>query len=520
MTLTLEQKIGQMLCFGWSGPSEKENVTFSAHARELINEMEVGGIILMGRNLASPYVTTAKTINEMQSSSKLPLFIGVDQEGGMVARFQEPMTVFPSNMAIGATRSADYARRAAEASAEELLAVGVNWDFAPVLDVNNNPMNPIIGMRSFGESPELVAEMGVAAIEGYRQAGVIASAKHFPGHGDTAVDSHLALPLVPYDLGRLNEVELKPFGAAISAGVDSIMTTHIIFTEIDPDYPATLSKKVITGLLRGEMGFNGVVITDCLEMDAIADNYGRAEAAVLAVEAGVDILLACHTLSIQRELREAVLKAVRAGRVEESRIDESVQRILALKRKHNLEQHRFTDPAEVINRLGTLEHRTLQREIAEKSITIVRDRDHLLPITVNENQEIVVTGLHRSFEHFSEAISSRHVNTTAILASAERVGDAVKAASRASVAIVATCPKEPWADAIDESAQADLVRQIFKSSVPTIVIAVRDPYDLRAFPEIGTYLATYGYRQASLDAVAGVIFGEIEAKGKLPVSVS
>ena len=519
MNLTLEQKIGQMLCFGWSGETEEENLTYSAHARELIEDMQVGGVILMGRNAQPPYIQTAETINRMQNTSRLPLFVVTDQEGGMVARFGEPMTVFPSNMAIGATQSVDFARQAAQATAEELKAVGINFDFAPAVDVNNNPDNPIIGTRSFGESPELVGKLGAAAVEGYQSSGVIACAKHFPGHGDTAVDSHLALPVVPFEKERLWEIELAPFMEAIKAGVDSIMTTHIMFSVFDQERPATLSRKIVTDLLRGEMGFNGVVVTDCLEMKAIADNYGIGEAAVLAVEAGVDILLACHTLSAQREIRNAVINAVKTGRVPESRIDESLERILALKQKYQLDERRFADTQEVLQRLGTPEHKELQRKIAESSITVVKDRDQLLPVVVCGKCSILVTGLHRSVEQLAEAISEYHTSIKAIQADQDNIDEAVKAAYRSAAAIVVTCPKEPWTQPINEAAQVELVKRIYATGTPTVVIAVREPYDLRHFPEIGTYVATYGYMKVQLETAAKLLFGKIKPHGQLPVTI-
>lgn len=516
--MTLEEKIGQMLCFGWSGTTDEENQTYSSHARALIEDLKVGGVILFNRNLQPPYKESAETINQLQESSKIPLFVVTDQEGGMVARFRAPMTVFPGNMAIGATGSEDYARRAASAAAEELKAVGVNFDLAPSVDVNNNPNNPIIGVRSFGESPELVSRLGTAAIRGYQQAGVIACAKHFPGHGDTAVDSHLELPSVPYDKDRLHSIELAPFKAAIVAGVDSIMTTHIIFPAYDPNLPATLSKPIITGLLREELGFDGVVTTDCMEMKAIADNFGTGEAAVLAVLAGVDILLACHTLSRQIEIRDAIFSAVQNGRISASRIDESVERILKLKSKYNLESRRSVDPNCIESKLGTIEHLSLQQEIADKSITLVRDRDSIVPVSIAETSRIVVAGIHRSVAELAESIRAYHSNVETMQIDAANVENDAIRASQADLAILVSCPTEPWAKPIDVEAQNKLIKQVYASGTPTIVVAVREPYDLRHFSEIGTYIATYGYQKAQLNAVAKMIFGKIEPTGKLPVT--
>jgi len=356
------------MCFGWTGNNEDESLSYSANAREIVKVMQVGAVILFERNLQPPYIYTAELINELQAASKLPLLIPVDQEGGNGCRFNAPpFTVFPFNAVIGATGSEDYARKAAQVTAEELKAVGVNYDLAPVTDVNSNPNNPIIGPRSFGESSELVSRFAAAAIAGYQESGVIACAKHFPGHGDTSKDSHLELPTVDRPRSELETVELVPFSAAIRAGVDSIMTAHVIYPALDASLPATLSKAIITELLRGEMGFREVVITDCLEMKAISENYGIGEAALMAIHAGADILLACHTLSRQREIYETVLRAAMDGVIEESRINKSVDRILTLKQKYRLDDRRKTDVRKVPELLGKPEHIALLQEIVEKA---------------------------------------------------------------------------------------------------------------------------------------------------------
>ncbi|MBI2844326.1 MAG: beta-N-acetylhexosaminidase [Armatimonadetes bacterium] len=519
LDLTLEQKIGQMLCFGWSEETDEESKAYSACVRELVESMQVGGIVLMGRNVAPPYVQTAELLNQIQTASNLPLFVTVDQEGGPVARFTEPFTVFPSNMAFGATGSADYARRAAAATAQELKAIGVNFNFAPCVDVNSNPSNPIIGVRSYGESPDLVAELSAAAIKGYQNSGIIACAKHFPGHGDTSVDSHLQLPAVLHGKDRIESVELVPFRTAIHAGVDSIMITHIMFSAFDIERPATLSNRIITGLLRGQMGFSGVVITDCLEMKAISENYHPAEVGVLAVQAGADILLACHTLSYQREMREGLLRAVRDGQIPESRIDESVGRILALKEKYRLDERRTVDSGRVTESLGRAEHLELQREIAERSVTLVRDRDNILPLSLSRTDDLAVVGMHRSVEALTEAIWNYHPNARAVAVYKSDLEEAVASASRADVSVLVTCPQEPWTEHMNLEAQADMIRRVLASGVRVILVAVREPYGLGAFPEAGTCIATYGYGKASLEAAAKLLFGKIEPRCRLPVTI-
>ena len=334
--MTLEQKIGQMLLFGWSGDTPEASRIVKAHAAALINDFLVGGVILMGRNIGPPTQTRA-TIAEMQALAEAkglpPLFVTVDQEGGRVQRLGPPeYPKRPSAREIGAGGAPGTARAAARALGEELRGLGFNGDFAPVLDVNNNPRNPVIGDRSYSDDPAVVAMLGSAAVRGFQEdAGIWACGKHFPGHGDTETDSHHALPRIPHDRARLEAVELVPFRAAIGAGLAAVMTSHIIFPALDPHLPATLSPAILTGLLREELGFKGLIVTDDLEMKGVADGWGAPEATVLAVLAGADILLCCHTWKTQAAIRDALLQAVETGRLPLARVEKSVARIAAAK---------------------------------------------------------------------------------------------------------------------------------------------------------------------------------------------
>jgi len=509
--------------FGWEGDNPTDDTTVCAKAREIVEDIEAGGIVLMGRNVRHDDLSvTVNTLNELQSLSREPLLTNCDQEGGMVARFVEGVTVMPSNMALGATRRPDLAYRAAAACAEELKAVGINYNFAPTIDVNNNPDNPIIGTRSYSESPDVVSEFGVQAIRGYQDTGVIACAKHFPGHGDTAVDSHLALPSVPYNRGRLDEIELKPYRAAIAAGVSSIMTTHIMFPALDPDLPSTLSKKIITGILRDEMGYDGVIVTDSMEMKAIADNWGTPEASVLAIEAGVDMVLIPHTQSTQRASFEAILKAVKDGRISESRLDESVARLTALKQQYKLNERRFTDPKALGSLLRTNEHLALQKEIAELSATLVRNEDEVVPLGPGVGAVVSVIGMHGTVPALAEAVKRQWPNANAVQLEGDRdevMRQAMAAAERADAIIVPVCPSEPWRAPTDQQLQADVVKALNGLGKKLIVVAVREPYILRRFTEVKTQVCTYGYREGSMDAAAALIFGKIEPKGTLPVTI-
>jgi len=521
--MTLEQKVGAMLMLGWEGETPADDTTVCAKARELVREMEVGGIILMGRNVRQDdLAVTVNTINELQSLSREPLLVNVDQEGGMVARFVDGVTVMPSNMALGATRRPDLAYKACYACGEELRALGVNYDFAPCVDVNNNPDNPIIGTRSYGESPDLVSGFGAQAIRGYQDAGVIACAKHFPGHGDTAVDSHLALPSVPYPRKRLDEIELKPYRAAIAARVSSIMTTHIMFPALDPDLPSTLSPNIITGLLRGEMGYDGVIVTDSMEMKGIAANWSVPEASVMAIEAGVDIVLIPHTLSTQRESREAIIKAVKDGRIPEPRLDQSVARIAAVKRGYDLGNRRYADPNALGLALRTPEHLAIQRQIAELGVTLVRNQNGAIPLRLGAGEKALVIGTHGTVARLAAAVREHWANVDAVELAGERedvIGQAIAAASGASAIIVPTCPSEPWKTATDQALQTDVVKALNGLGKKLIVVAVREPYDLRNFAQVGAYICAYGYREGSLEAVAALIFGAIQPRGVLPVTI-
>ncbi len=322
-----------MLLYGWRGAASR---AVNEHARHLVNDLAVGGVIVMERNVGTPEQLRSVTAELQEMALQLgrpPLFVAVDQEGGRVNRLRTPHFVEqPCARQIGDTNDPSVARQSAAAIAAQLREVGIRWDFAPVLDVNINPDNPVIGDRAYGDNAKIVAAMGSAAVLGFQDdGGLLACGKHFPGHGDTDVDSHLALPTIPHNRVRLDRVELPPFRAAIAAGLGAIMTAHIVYRELDPNVPATMSRAVLTGLLRTEMGFGGIIITDCLEMRGVAARWGSAEAAVSAVEAGADILLCCHTLSTQVAIRDAVCAAVNSGRIPESRIDESLSRIAIAK---------------------------------------------------------------------------------------------------------------------------------------------------------------------------------------------
>jgi beta-N-acetylhexosaminidase len=357
--LSMKEKIGQLFMCGFDGWEPTTEI------ESLIAEYGIGGVIYFRRNLQEASQVEELSV-KLQTAATIPLFIAIDQEGGMVVRLEQGVTVMPGAMAQGAAGDERLTYEAAKWSGAELRAMGVNMNFAPCLDVNNNPLNPVIGVRSYGENPKHVAKLGAAAIHGYRDGGIIAVAKHFPGHGDTASDSHHELPAVLHDIERLNAVELAPFRKAIEQGVDAVMTAHVVFPAFEPDnVPATLSRKILTDLLRNHLGFLGVIVTDCLEMSAIAETLGVARGAVEAIKAGADIVLVSHRSARQTAALEAVMEAVMTGEIPEFRINEAARRVWGLKEKQGL----FLSTAPAMNRVSA---EAVQRELSEAAVTVVK----------------------------------------------------------------------------------------------------------------------------------------------------
>jgi len=531
-TMTLEEKIGQLFMVGVGGSE------LSPPVKEMISKYYVGGIILYRHNLNSPE-QIAKFCNQLQNEAMnnppgIPLLISTDQEGGPSQNLFEPQsaTATCGNMALGATQNPKQnTYQTYKLMAEELRAVGINMDLAPVVDVNCNPSNPIINIRSFGEKAELVAKLGKEAVKGLQENKVIATIKHFPGHGDTTVDSHKGLPRVDFPLKRLKEVELKPFKEAIEAGAQAVMTAHIVYPQLDQsNLPATLSPKILTGLLREEMKFEGVIITDGMEMEAIAKNYGEKEATIMAINAGADIILVCTSdLGKQKERIKAVIEAVKNKKISEERINQAVERILELKSKHGIWENPLVEEKEASLNLGTREHKSLAEKIAEESITLVRNKEHLIPIKSPTSKKIFVVSpklnalepttswrismtnsLGEELSMFCRFISELKIDAHPTL---EEIALVKTEAKKADLIIICTL------SARKSFEQVSLVKEVMKLNLPLIVVALGMPYDLLDFPEVRTYLVTYGYRSCSISALAKVILGKIEVKGKLPVSL-
>lgn len=330
--MSLEEKIGQLVIVGLEGYELDER------AAKLIETYRVGGLILFKRNLRSveQAVDLVNALKAKNQANKIPLFLAVDEEGGRVSRAPAELAGLPASSVIGEHNDRDLAYQVGRLLAQKVKAIGLNMNFAPVLDVNSNPNNPVIGDRAFGAEPQVVSTLGIPTMQGIQAEGVISVVKHFPGHGDTAVDSHVGLPRVDHDRERLQAVELPPFVRAIEEGVDAVMIAHILLPKLDPDRPATFSPAIISGLLREELRFAGVVITDDLTMGAIVNNYEIGQAAVESVKAGSDIVLVCHDYRLEEAVLIALTEAVKSGEISAERLDRSVYRILRLKRKYQL----------------------------------------------------------------------------------------------------------------------------------------------------------------------------------------
>jgi len=532
--MSLEEQIGQVLAIGFFEPMPTQETI------DLIQKYHIGNIILFKRNIQDAHKVRELTHYvqrlALDAGHRQPLLIMIDQENGMVSRLGQHTTIFPGNMALGAIGSEEIAYEVALATGRELNALGINMNLAPDVDVNNNSANPVIGVRSFGEDPQLVARLGAAMVKGFHDAGVVSTIKHFPGHGDTAVDSHLALPTLPYSMERLDSLELIPFKHAIEAGADAVMTAHLYLpllqqNEMPSMLPATLSYEIVTQLLRKQLGFQGVIISDCLEMRAVSDTVGVGTGTVKALQAGVDLVLISHHAALQREGIDAIHAALQNGTLTATRIQEAAERVLRLKARTISWDTSLASSQENLVIIGNEVHQHLSDDAYARSTTLVRDVKQLLPLRLQPEQRLLLLFLQPAifsgavdkeitYEALIESVQQRHHNVDAMMLTAQTIqADAAAnpklsvAVDRADVIVVVT------ANANQDSNQGRIVQQLLHTGKPIIGIAAYNPYDLLAFPELGTYLVTYEYTQPALAAAARVLFGEMQAQGRLPVKV-
>ncbi|GAA2338704.1 glycoside hydrolase family 3 protein [Streptomyces cuspidosporus] len=551
--MTLDEKIGQLFVarvYGHSATApdpadaaRNREETGAATAAELIAKYHVGGIMYAGwaNNIRDPHQVAALS-NGIQKAAlagdtPVPVLLSTDQEHGIVARIGAPATPLPGAMALGAGGSAADARAAARIAGAELAALGIRQNYAPVADVNVNPANPVIGVRSFGADPDAVAHLVAAQIGGYQSAGVAATVKHFPGHGDTDVDSHVGLPVITHSRAEWKRLDAPPFRAAISAGVDAIMTAHLLFPALDPvDDPATLSRAIITGVLRHELGFEGVVVTDSLGMAGVRKKYGDDRVPVLALKAGADQLLNPPDLPAARD---GVRRAVRDGELTEARLDQSVRRILELKARRGLLDDPYTSGREVNRAVGSREHRATADRIAERTTTLLVNDGHLLPLSPRRHRELLVVGPDPAAPSGTggppTAVLARALTALGFTAEAlstgagfgaetapdptpERIAAAVAAARGRDAVIVATY------NVGRDSRQRTLVSALAATGVPLVHVAIRNPYDIARLTgpsgkAPAASLATYSWTDVELRAAARVIAGRANPRGRLPVPV-
>lgn len=439
-----------------------------------------------------------------------PPIIGIDQEGGQLIAIQSGATELPGNMALGATRSAELAYSAGQVLARELRALGINLNFAPVMDVNTNPLNPVIGVRAFADDPALVAELGTALFRGIQAEGVLASAKHFPGHGDSVNDTHSSTARVDFSRQRIDSVELAPFRAAISAGIASILTGHVVFSEFDDENPASVSPEIVQGLLREQLGYAGLIITDAMDMYAVSQR--GAETCVRdALGAGNDLILLGHLPG-------------QLGMLKTLKMLEDPQ---ALRR---IAQARQSLPTELLplDVIGSAEHQAIARQIAEQSITLVKDEIGQIPLRLSAEQKIIVlqprprnltpADTSASVEiRLGAEVQARHANTQIMSYDSDldalSLAEILAQCTHADVVIVGSI------STYEAPQQAKLVRALSEQGKNPIAVALRTPYDLMDYPAVSCYLCTYTIRPVSMAALARVLFGEILACGVLPCAI-
>lgn len=522
MPLTLEQAAGQQFLLSFTGKRQPP-----AEILATLRRQHVGGIVLFrAKNvgtLAELRGLTAALQKAATLSGQPLLLIAADQEGGQLMAIGDA-TPFPGNLALGATRSEALAYRVGRALGRELAAVGVNVDFAPVCDVNNNPANPVVGTRSFGENPRQVGLLSAALVKGLQEAGVAATAKHFPGHGDTASDSHHGAPVLPHDVDRVRRVELPPFKCAIDAGVRLVMTAHIVLPALNggSDVPATLSPSILRGLLRREMGFEGLVVTDAMDMKAIDQGPGLVADTIAAVSAGADLLLFNHDLAKLRLAHANVVQAARRGLISSDEVHTSARRVLGLKAWL---RRRRQPPLSVV---GCAEHRALAREVALRSVTLVRDAAGRLPVRLAPDASVAVV-VPRP-EDLTPADTSSHVLprlASAVRRYHRRVDEHVISMNPSATEVRALRGRLAACDlailgtinATAHPGQAALVNAVLERRVPTIAVALRMPYDLAAYPGASTYACTYSILPPAMDALADALWGHAPFLGQLPVYV-
>lgn len=534
--MSLEERAGQLIMPWVLGDFAPEGSASHERIFEMIEEHKVGGVIM---SVGTPFEIAAK-LNDLQGHADVPLLVAADLETGagfrMRGAIHMPGTIdlggatnFPSLMAVGATGREELAYQMGAITAMEARAVGIHVPFAPVLDVNNNPENPIINVRSFGEDPDEVAEMGIAFIRGVQENGAIATGKHFPGHGDTNVDSHVGLPVIQHDRARMDSVELRPFQRAIDSGMGAIMTAHISVPSLNGGVrePSTLSPTVLTTVLRDEMGFDGIVFTDAMDMSAISRQHTSGEAAVRALEAGADVILMPASV---RGAVEGIVEAVREGRLTDERLDYSVLRVLRTKEDLDLHEERLVSLDRIPGTVGIPDHVEVAERIAQESITLLQNKRGLLPLAGTRSARVMSV----SYRRTSDVLAGRFFNRTLRetyprLVTAEvdgdsddRIYEALKRRARDQALVVVGT----YVTSVNVSGQftlpddlVDFIRHLERIGVPHVVVSFGNPYLIMDFPDVQSYLLAWSGSEASQRAAVRAMLGHADIVGRVPTRI-
>ncbi|WLD91927.1 beta-N-acetylhexosaminidase [Alkalihalobacillus sp. AL-G] len=524
--MTVKEKVGQLLMPAIREVDNEPVTNMQPEIKQMIDEYTPGGIVLFRENVQSRQQLKL-LISKLQEESEIPLLMSIDQEGGLVTRLSY-FPDLPGNMALGATADRSLVKEAGQIIGKELHSLGIHIDFAPAVDINVNPLNPVIGIRSFGDDPKQVAKMGTAFMDGLNEAGVMAVAKHFPGHGGVASDSHYVLPVNPNSIEELRNSELKPFQAMIDEDVQGVMTAHITFPNIETTQlaskkdglpvhvPATLSPRMINELLREEMRFDGLVFTDAMDMKAISDHFGPGEAAVRTILAGADIIVMPEHLKVAYD---SLIEAVESKRVTEKRLNKSVMRILKAKQK-------FIDANTAdLSEGSTIEEVIqLEKKIAEQSITVLKN-DQVLPLEEKfEGSIAIVSSDNQLLNAMKNAMWGHHYQFELVRIDSLKnqngklTEDQIGQLEQSALTLFVS--ESPTIVGYGENAwELATLKDAQKYSQDTVLVMARNPYDLTVLPEVDVAIAQYSTESASFQATADVIFGEKEAFGTLPVQI-
>lgn len=521
--MTTEQKIGQLFCVSFMGTELSETT------KSFLKEYSVGNVILFSKNISTAEQTAklCKALqNEIKKNTGVSAFIGTDQEGGQVLRVTDGASYYPSAMAVAAAGGSENAETIGKSMGAELKALGINIDFAPVADVNSNPDNPVIGTRSYGDNALSVSDYASAFSRGMTQSGEISTAKHYPGHGDTDVDSHFGLPSVDKSLDELMQTELVPFKRLIDEGIDAIMAAHIIYPQLDKESPASMSKIMLTDILRDKLGFNGMIITDGLRMGAVSDNFGMANACIASINAGADLLITGSggeaedmTFTAQAECIEAVKNAILSGEISEETLNSAVLRILKFKEKYKISDCKFKP----LDDKTLSEHSEFSKKLSRDSITLISDSG-LFPIKKDEKILSMsydhVTRLDESEDKPDTPMASRIALKTGCEA---MIIPALSKLSAYEKADILNTYKEKAKKydkvivCISAETHVDVANAVFSANPNTIAIAVGSPYLLKNV-EAKTKLCAYEYTENAADGVIDILLGNATPQGTLPVN--